>query len=563
MSHPKPTSPAVRKIRAKLRNYTRPFVWGSVVILGLLTLLIWEFSNNPERFYLLNLEEEEEELEVGNEAEGLMEISPEDSAIAADIDSSAVLLNDLNQQQPLPQIPLSNPRNFNGRSPSTRSQPNRTQSAPKLSLEGSPEANPNPENLSNLPELSILPPTEDAASESEALPELSILGVPTPPENSNGTPPPPGNRLGIYSGGVNNFETPDLSRLPVSPLQSAMDRLYSSNNSTRGDRNSDPTEETQGRESTDNPQARPEQGSTPQRASNQQSSGENRPNTPQNSANTGSQTSPNSARTTPQPTQTPNGTPQNAANPYGNSFQPGANNPYGTPLTSPTPYGNTPQPAQIPNRTPGTLPNSYSGEESRATQPSVDPSQPIAPRLPGEISPSYTVDYSEDYSNPNNYQPLPATPLAPNSNPTNAYDYLLRSGGQPVPLAPPAPTAAPSAPNNLGTARDLTPNSEIYESPSNPPVGNTPAVSPGVQPLNPPTRDRPSPSSLNPGRNVPTSEPLNPPSVQSPQVDTSSLNLKPDTPTVQPIQPIQPFSVPNSVPGRHIGGGKINTFSNP
>lgn len=552
MSHPKPTSPAVRKIRAKLRNYTRPFVWGSVLILGLLTLLIWEFSNNPEGFYLLNLEDEEE-LEVGNEPEGWMEMSPEDSAIAADIDSSAVLLNDLKQMEPPPPIPLLTPSNTNRRSRSTRSEPIPIPSSGNRGVEGEQDPNQNWEDLYKLPELSILPPSDNAASESEELPEVSILGVPTPPENNNGTPPPPGNPSGIYSGSVNNLEAPNLTQLPVSPLQSAMDRLYSRNSSTSGDRNPDNPEASQGGDS------------TPQRDSNRQSAAENRPNATQNPANSGSRTSANSSRNTPQSAQTPNGTPQNGANPSANPIPPGPNNPYGTPLTSPSPYGNSPQLTPTPNSTPGNRPNSSGTQESLSNQPSGDPNRPITPRLPGEMSPNYTLDYSEDANNPNNYQPLPATPLAPDSNPTtptNAYEYLLRSGGQPVPGAPTAPTATPQAPNNLGTARDLTPNSGIYQSPSNPPVDNAPAVSPGVQPRTQPN-NLPSPSPLNQPTNVPTYQPVNPPSVQSPQGDNSSLELNRDTPGVQPIQPIQPFSVPNPTPGRHIGGGNINTFSNP
>ncbi|MCT7957563.1 hypothetical protein [Laspinema palackyanum] len=549
MSHPNPTSPTVRKIRAQLRHYTRPFVWGSVLILGLLTLLIWEFSHNPEQFYLFSLEDDEE-MELGNEPEGGMGISPEDSAIAADIDSSAVLLNDLNQmQQPAP-IPLPTPRNSNRRSPSTRSQPTPLPSSTNRGSAGPQDATQNGEDLYNLPELSLLPSADNGTSEPEALPEVSILGVPTPPANSNGTPPTPGNRLGIYSGRVNNFETPDLTRLPVSPLQSAMDRLYSPNNSTSGDRNPD------------NPAASQGGDSTPQAGSNQGSAAGNRPNATQNTANSGSQTSPTPSGNTPQPAPTPNGTPQNGANPSRNPIAPGPNNPYGTPLTSPSPYGNQPQQTPTPNSTPGNLPNSYGVPGSVSNQPSVNPNLQLTPRLPGEMSPNYTLDYSEDYNNPNNYQPLLSTPPIPNSNPTNAYDYLLRLRGEQVPLAPIAPTAAPQAPSNLGTATDLIPNSSIYQSPSNQPVGNSPSVSPGVQPLNQPN-NLPSPSPLNPASNVPIYQPLNPPSVPSPQMDNSGLNLNRETPGVQPIQTIQPFSVPNSVPGRHIGGGEINTFSNP
>ncbi len=468
-------------------------------------------------------------------------MSPEDSAIAAEIDSSMVLLNDLKQMQPPLPIPLPTPSNNNRRSRSTRSQRIPLPSSTNRGVEGEQDPNQNWEDLYNLPELSILPPLDNPTSEE--LPEVSILGVPTVPEPSNGTPPPPGNRLGIYSGRVNNFQAPDLTRLPVSPLQSAMDRLYSPNNSTSGDRNPD------------NPEAS-------QTESNRGSSAENRPNPTQNPANSGSAPSPTPSRNTPQPAQTPNATPQNGTNPYANPIPPGPNNPYGTPLNSPSPYGNSPQPAQMPNRTPETLPNSYPVEGSGSNPSSVDPNRPITPRLPGEMSPNYTLDYSEDDNNPNNYQPLPPSPLAPNSNPTNAYEYLLRLRGGQVPLAPTLPPPAPQAPNNLGTATDLTPNSSIYQPPSNQPVGNSPAVSPGVQPRNQPN-NLPSPSPLNQPSNIPTYQPINPPSVQSPQLDNSGLNLNRDTPGVQPIQPIQPFSVPNSTPGRHIGGGNINTFSNP
>lgn len=487
-------------------------------------------------------------MELGNESDGVRRLSPEDSAIAADIDSSALLLNDLKQMESPPPIPLPPPSNSNRRSRSTRSQPTPLPSSTNRGLEGEQDANQNWEDLYNLPELSILPPLDPPTSEE--LPSLSILGVPTVPETSNGTPPLPGNSLGLSSGGLNNYQGPDLTRLPVSPLQSAMDRLYSPNIGTNGDRNPDNADEaSQGRES------------TPERESNRGSSAENRPNPAQNPANSGSQTSPNPSGNTPQPAQTPNNIPQNGPNPYANPIPPGPNNPYGTPLTSPSPYGNSPQPAQMPNSTPGNLPSSGGVQESLSNPSSGDPNRAITPRLPGEISPTSTLDYSTD-DNLNPYQPLPVIPAVPNSNPTNAHEYLWRSAGEQVPVAPTAPTAVPQAPSNLGTATDLTPNSSIYQGPTNNPVGNSPTVSPGVQPLNQPN-NLPSPSPLNQPTNVPTYQPLNPPSIQSPQMDNSGLNLNRNTPGVQPIQPIQPFSVPNPTPGRHIGGGNINTFSNP
>ncbi len=505
--------------------------------------MIWEFSQNPERFYLFTLDNDEE-LDIEEEPQGWTGISIEDSGIAADIDSSSVLISDLNQMQPLEEMQI--PRrgtNSNLRALGARPQQKGTPPPPNRDVGTVEGLNPQGEDLYNLPELSLLPPLDPSSQE---LPSLSVPGMPTLSGNAIETPPLPGSRLGIYSGSVNNFQTPDVTQLPVSPLQAAMDRLYSPKASTSGDRNSDDTQETQSSEST--PQQQSNQGET-----NQGSSPENRPNSPQNPANSGSPTSPSPYGNTPQPAQTPNGTPQNVSSPSGNTAQ-SPQSPYGTSPTSPSPYGNTPQPTQTLN---GTPPNPYLVEEFSPNRGYIDPNVPITPRLPGEISPSYGVDYTE-----NNYQPLPSIPPVLNSNPTNAYDYLLRSGGELVPLAPGAPTAVPLPASNLETPSYQAPNSAVYQTPSNQPMGNSPSVSPGVQPLNQPG-DRPSPSSVNSPTNVPTYQPLNPPSVPSPPMDSSGLNLNTDTPGVQTLPPIQLFSVPNSIPGRYIGGGNINTFSNP
>jgi hypothetical protein len=530
MSHPKPTPDSIRKIRAKLRNYTRPFVWGSVLLLGLLTILIWEFSENPERFYLFSLDDQEDE-DIANQPEGWMRISAEDSGIAADIDSSSVLLSELNQMQPPPELTLPTSTQANRRSPSSRSQPNPTPSASNPGLDTGAAPDSNWEDLYQLPELSILPSLENPSSSD--LPQLTVSGIPT------GS----GNGLGISSSPLNNFETPEMTRLPVSPLQSAMDRLYAPNPSTSGDRNSDQTAEAQGSES------------TPQSESNRGNSSGNRPNA--------AQTSGNPSGNSPQSAQTSNGNPQNnglnPANPYGNPPQP--TTPYGTPLNSPSPYSNTTQPVPTLEGTPQNSPNPYLVQESNPNLGSPTQNQPVLPQLPGEISPDYGMDYTQ-----NNYQPLPSIPLTPDSSPTNAYDYLLRSGGESVPLVPPAPPAVPLAPNNLLMPSSQTPNSSIYESPRNDSSVIPSEGFPGVQPLNQPS-DRFNSSNLNPSlnqpNNFPTSQPVTPPSVQSPPLDNSGLNLNPRTPELQPIQPIQPFSVPNPTPGRHIGGGNINTFSNP
>ena len=84
-----PTS--VRYLIARLRHWTQPAVWAPLAVLCAGGVFIWEVSVNPER---LRIDGEEEA--ASNNSGSLPGLSAEDSAIAAEIDSLPVLVNQLN-----------------------------------------------------------------------------------------------------------------------------------------------------------------------------------------------------------------------------------------------------------------------------------------------------------------------------------------------------------------------------------------------------------------------------------------------------------------------------------
>ncbi|MEG4629845.1 hypothetical protein QUB56_09510 [Microcoleus sp. AR_TQ3_B6] len=81
---------SVRYLIARLRHWTQPTVWVPLAVLCAGGVFIWEVSVDPER---LSIDGEEEA--ASNNAASLG-LSAEDSAIAAEIDSLPVLVNQLN-----------------------------------------------------------------------------------------------------------------------------------------------------------------------------------------------------------------------------------------------------------------------------------------------------------------------------------------------------------------------------------------------------------------------------------------------------------------------------------
>lgn len=85
----KPVNPII----AKLKAIARPRVWGPIGVISLVSIFVWEVSENPE---LYRIDWESETSESG--------LSPEELAIAAEIDSSGLLIEELR---------LNSPENFN------------------------------------------------------------------------------------------------------------------------------------------------------------------------------------------------------------------------------------------------------------------------------------------------------------------------------------------------------------------------------------------------------------------------------------------------------------------
>ena len=94
----------VRYARGKVRHLASPLIWFPLGIICLLGVLVWELSVNPE------LLEEEEGL-AENNAAGEELSADEVNAIAADIDSSAFLLQELEKNEPTNQSQIAVPTN--------------------------------------------------------------------------------------------------------------------------------------------------------------------------------------------------------------------------------------------------------------------------------------------------------------------------------------------------------------------------------------------------------------------------------------------------------------------
>ena len=93
----------LRYLKARLRPLTRPPVWGGAIFVSVVGLVAWEYSVNPD------LLQSSEHNAVAESKSNNPSLSPEDSAIGADIDSSPVLARELNQTS-TPVAPLISPQ---------------------------------------------------------------------------------------------------------------------------------------------------------------------------------------------------------------------------------------------------------------------------------------------------------------------------------------------------------------------------------------------------------------------------------------------------------------------
>ncbi|MEG4168371.1 MULTISPECIES: hypothetical protein [unclassified Microcoleus] len=448
-----PTS--VRYLIARLRHWTQPAVWAPLAVLCAGGLFIWEVSVNPER---LSIDGEEEP--ATNNPVSLSGLSAEDTAIAAEIDSSPVLVNQFNGST-ASELNLLNSsvvkskglfeelRDRELETPQPSSAPKRVGSSgfsplPNLATPAVEAGNNNPQNSS-------LPSSNATSALSLSGSGRLTSGIKTIEPESGGTAKA---TLSQASSDANSDKQKENS-LPLSPLQAAMKKYVVANTSATA--------------------------ASPEKTAD-------------------------SATLLDRP----------------------ASDPAAVNATNLLPTTATAQGGANPVNVPTALP------------PLVAPTNTVSNESQEFLKPTATV--SESFAGLNSRVPsLPEinAAAAPVALPKNPYQTNLSGSGfapevQPVALPVAIPSPTPLLPN-------------VGQSPFPNVIGGSKIISPQF-----------SPNSANSQFQTPPPSQLNLP--QQPNFGVVPQN------TNQGVQPIQPqtFATPRSLtPGRYIGGGEINTFSNP
>ncbi|HIK11597.1 MAG TPA: hypothetical protein IGS52_15290 [Oscillatoriaceae cyanobacterium M33_DOE_052] len=412
-----PTS--IRNIRARLRPFKQPIVWGSLAFLLLLTVCIWEFWHNPEQFFSLNIEENSDNAAPGSTTT----LDAESRRIAADIDTSDILA----QLKPPPAVINST---------QLQSQP-QTKTTPKPApSRGTPEKNLSPQANSDRP---TPPGANQIPTNANPLNVTSfgdsLLGL-SPGVGTNRQvgeamgqfPPPP---ISAYSSPNNPLSLiPDVnSTPPINPLLSAVQQypivpggpLGVAPGGGYGGTNP-------------NYSSNPYMGSTPAMA------------------NYGSNPGSSQAPVIPN---------------YGNNY---GNNPNTYPVPVLPNYSNNPYiyqqnplsgNANNLGQQPSSLPVSGSS-------PSQTPPLSVAPGFPTEgaatafpeqtMAPGISEETTRGLAGSNSGAGIPIMPVAPalDAAPNNAYNYLLRST---PPIPPPSGTVV--VPGGVGAPSSLPPGSSL------------------------------------------------------------------------------------------------------
>ncbi|MEG4440843.1 hypothetical protein QUB47_02635 [Microcoleus sp. AT9_B5] len=448
-----PTS--VRYLIARLRHWTQPAVWAPLAVLCAGGLFIWEVSVNPER---LSIDGEEEP--ASNTPASLSGLSAEDTAIAAEIDSSPVLVNQFNGST-ASELNLLNSsavkskglfeelRDRDLENPQPSSAPKRVGSSGFLPLPNL--ANPAVGAGNNNPQNSSLPSSNATSALSLSSSGRLTSEIKTSKPESGGTATA---SLSQASSDANSGKQNENS-LPLSPLQAAMKKYVVANTST--------------------------------------------------AAASGEKTA-DSATLLDRP-----------------ASDPAAGN-----ATNLLPTTATAQSKANPVNVPTALP------------PLVAPTNTVSKESQEFLKPTATV--AESLAGLNSRVPnLPEinAGAATVALPKNPYQTNLSGSGfapevQPVALPVAIPSPTPLLPN-------------VSPSPFPSAIGGSKIISPQF-----------SPNSANSQFQTPPPSQLNLP-------DQPNFGVLPQN-TNQGVQPIQPqtFATPRSLaPGRYIGGGEINTFSNP
>jgi len=505
----------LRNLRAKLRPLRQPIVWGTIGLLGLFTLFSWELWFNSTEFFL----DDEFSLESSGDLQEEQSQGDASDAIAADIDSSSVLKQDMKLLEtpppvlPNPPLPDPKPQKTDNRKPEKSTPTPPTAPAPDRANQNA-QALPNILLSGNANQLQVsdLLKTNDLSNGMNAI-DSSGMNLWLGGSDING------NNSKAIAANQNRGVGTGNNGMAMSPLQEAIIR--------RSIRNS--------------------------------------PNSPANSgaiATPRTPTTPGSAATS-STAPLPVDANQNAIGPTAstqtNQLLPNAStnlfNISGTTDTSPTAAQNPATP----------------GVRGQVT-PQSELLMPLSPAS------SRGVNSSQRGYNPNNQLTQGNYPNSTTTDSYNSYQYLLQSGGANpttsginsqgfvnprstpslrTPIASPTYPPTYNQPNLPGNQSQLTsPNGQNYGQNYGQNLGTMtqPSAPTTTQPFG---QGTPTLRSVAIPQGVPTTVPNANGLTPNPVNSTGSPN------STQTLQPAAPFSVPRPIPGRYIGGGEINTFSNP
>ncbi|PSB52654.1 hypothetical protein C7B67_06345 [filamentous cyanobacterium Phorm 6] len=222
-----PTS--VRYLIARLRHWAQPAVWAPLTVLCAGGVFIWEVTVHPEKLSI-----DGEEVATSNNPDSLPGLSAEDTAIAAEIDSSPALVNQFNrsnyEQNFLNSSVVKDQGLFDeirARSSGTRqpsSAPKQVASNRFLPLPNL--ANPVVSGANNNPENSSLPSSDTSSATSLSGDSGLNSGTKTIGEygsTATATSSQPSNSA--------NSAKQNENPLPLSPLQAAMKKYVAPNTS--------------------------------------------------------------------------------------------------------------------------------------------------------------------------------------------------------------------------------------------------------------------------------------------------------------------------------------------
>lgn len=206
-------SESIRVVTTKVKPLTQPRFWGSMGVTAVVVAFIWEVSEHPEWFELDDLKEA-----ISNSGNFEDRLSQEERSIAADIDSSALLLEELEGPELLP-FPMDAPINagegvLDDVRKSRLDRPATPQTSSNPLLQQSPSSNnslpdfpvpPTPSDTNNILNFNSAPPTPSS---------------PTPSPQDPSTLTPPLNFDANYPGVTANEGEASAD----SPLRAAMDQ---------------------------------------------------------------------------------------------------------------------------------------------------------------------------------------------------------------------------------------------------------------------------------------------------------------------------------------------------